>query len=284
MWSVPKQVSPLLQRQQAKTSGICSCFLPHIFLSISFTHSIMLFPIFLCSSSLFPPLLALTQTVLHLLFALIVYSFDDSSWSASVFLTLQRVSLWVFSRSQWETAAYQACRKSGQQQPHLPPLSPLWVHAPEMSEHTALSMSLCSLSVVYTRLSDGYVLGSKGSWSRSHSLVCHLVLFDQKEAVKHQVKTHLLPLLTHTACLLLPWPLSTYINTLKHWATGSAAAFTPNHSQLEETQDVGYVTLKCFHMQTDSDHLININYTETTTDMSWRLTAWITEYEVCLSP
>lgn len=191
----------------------------------------------------FPPLLLLTQTVLHL-FALM--------WD----------SLWV---NQWETAAYQTSRKSGQQQPHLPPLSPLWVHAPEMSEHPALNMSLCSLRVVYTSLSDVYVLGSKGSWLRSHCLVCHLALFDQKEAVKHQVKAHLLPLLTDTACLLLPWPPSSHINTLIHWVTGSAAAFTPNPSQ----PDVGYVIQKCFHMHTDSDHLIQMNYTETATNMSW---------------
>lgn len=94
--------------------------------------------------------------------------------------------------------------------PHLSECMP-----PEMSEHAALNMSLCSLGVVYSTLSDACALWSKGSWPRSHSLVCHLALFDQKEAVKHQVKTHLLPLLTLTACLLLPWPPNTHINTPK---------------------------------------------------------------------
>lgn len=224
MWSVPKQVSPLLQSQQAKTSGICSHFLPHIFLSISFTHSIMLFPIFLFSICL-PPFWHKLSSVFCLPLSYIPLM--TLSWRAPVSLALLQMSLWVFSGSQWETAAYQACWKSGQQQPHLPPPSPLWVHAPEMSEHAALNMSLCSLRVVYTSLSDVRALGSKDSWPRSHSLVCHLAFFDQKEAVKHQVKAHLLSLLTLTACLPLPWPPTTHINTLKHWATGSAPASSP---------------------------------------------------------
>lgn len=243
MWSVPKQVSPLLQRQQAKTSGICSRFLPHIFLSISFTHSITLFPIFLCSISLVFPLL-LAQTVHRLLFTLITYSFDDSLMESPCLSSSHvSVSMWVLLVSQWEAAVYQPCRKSGQHHPHLPPPSPLvaWVHAPEMSEHAALNMSLCSLWVAYTSLSDVCVLWSRGSWPRSHTLVCHVALFDQKEAVKLQVKAHLLPLLTHTACLLLPWPLSTHRNTLKSWATASATAFTPDHRWLEETWDVVFV-------------------------------------------
>lgn len=127
------------------------------------------FPFFCALSRLFSPRL-LPQTVLCLLFTLILYSFHDSlmeSLCLSSSLAM-RGSLWVFSRSQWETAVYQPCRKSGQQQPHLPPPSPLlaWVHA---LEHAALNMSLCSLWVAYTSLSDVCALWSKGFWPWSQS-------------------------------------------------------------------------------------------------------------------
>lgn len=226
MWSVPKQVSPLLQRQQARTSGICSRFPPHIFLSISFAHSITAVSHFFLFFISLADLLTLSDTNCPPSFVFDLSSISQMTltWRARISLALMRVSQWVFSGSQWETAAYQEMLAGNQgsnnltyPRPHLSECMPLkWANT-----------STCLCALVYTSLSDVRLLQSKGSWLRSHGLVCHLALFDQKEAVKHKVKAHLLPLLTHTACLLLLGPPSTHIKTPKHWDVALATKPQP---------------------------------------------------------